>query len=53
MKRKIIQLIAKGEVLFALCDDGTVWKLIRNTRQGFGGEAYDWEQITNIPGSGV
>jgi hypothetical protein len=53
MSRKIIQLITKSEILIALCDDGTVWKLVRNCKAGYGGDAYDWEQFTNIPGSGV
>lgn len=38
MKRKIIQIAAVPDMLFALCDDGTLWRINRRIEG-------DWIQI--------
>jgi hypothetical protein len=49
MNRKIIQITTIGhadsyEVVYALCDDGSVWRLFV-TSSGIG----DWHRIQEIP----
>ncbi len=40
-KRKVIQLTSDDKHIYALCNDGTMWKFI--------GQATGWEQLKPIP----
>lgn len=39
--RKVIQLTSDNKHIYALCNDGTMWKFI--------GQATGWEQLKPIP----
>ena len=43
--RKIIQITSVGEDLFALCDDGTVWKAAPLLTTG----SYEWRPLPELP----
>ncbi len=40
-KRKVIQLTSDDRHIYALCNDGTMWKFIN--------QATGWEQLKQIP----
>lgn len=40
--RKIIQIAAAQDILFALCDDGTLWRIYKDRDVG-------WMQISDLP----
>lgn len=40
-ERKVIQLTSDDKHIYALCNDGTMWKFI--------GQATGWEQLKPIP----
>lgn len=48
--RKIVQIIqSKNGGTLALCTDGSVWRLSRNSAKGYGPSAYSWERMPGVP----
>jgi hypothetical protein len=48
--RRIVQIIqTKNGGTLALCNDGTVWRLSRNSNHGYAPSAYSWERMPGVP----
>lgn len=52
MERKVIQITSAPdesiEIIYALCDDGSMWRLITLFKQGRGDEEV-WRRVPDIP----